>query len=222
MSTASQSAAPLPVSAAATARAWLQHLLCLVLPLTTLAFALSAPHPWYGALAFFGVVIASVIADGRAGGERRQPDAALRDWPFDAVLYLLFALQVLNVALMVHVVASHGFWRFDTLVGWQLLGITSGYSGIVVAHELMHRREGHMKLLARILMSLVLYEHFFTEHLRGHHVRVGTPEDPATARFGERYQTSSAARCRRSSAAPGVSKRGGWATRTCTGATRAC
>ena len=33
----------------------------------------------------------------------------------------------------------------------------------------------------------MLYEHFFTEHVRGHHARVGTPEDPATARFGERY-----------------------------------
>ncbi len=28
----------------------------------------------------------------------------------------------------------------------------------------------------------------YTEHLRGHHVRVGTPDDPATARFGEAYE----------------------------------
>jgi hypothetical protein len=35
----------------------------------------------------------------------------------------------------------------------------------------------------------VLYEHFYTEHLRGHHVRVGTPADPATARFGESFET---------------------------------
>jgi alkane 1-monooxygenase len=33
----------------------------------------------------------------------------------------------------------------------------------------------------------VLYEHFYTEHLRGHHVRVGTADDPATARFGESF-----------------------------------
>lgn len=31
----------------------------------------------------------------------------------------------------------------------------------------------------------MLYEHFATEHIRGHHVRVGTSADPATARFGE-------------------------------------
>jgi len=33
----------------------------------------------------------------------------------------------------------------------------------------------------------VLYEHFSVEHVRGHHVRVGTLEDPATARFGESF-----------------------------------
>jgi alkane 1-monooxygenase len=36
-------------------------------------------------------------------------------------------------------------------------------------------------------MATVLYEHFFTEHLRGHHARVGTADDPATARFGETF-----------------------------------
>jgi alkane 1-monooxygenase len=84
--------------------------------------------------------------------------------------------------------ATQEFFRIDTLVAWLLMGTTSGYSGIVVAHELMHRQAPHMKALARILMGLVLYEHFFTEHLRGHHVRVGTPDDGASARFGERYQ----------------------------------
>jgi alkane 1-monooxygenase len=65
--------------------------------------------------------------------------------------------------------------------------VNSGYSGIVVAHELIHRREAHMRLLGRVLMCSVLYEHFYTEHIRGHHLRVGTPEDPATARFGETF-----------------------------------
>ena len=29
--------------------------------------------------------------------------------------------------------------------------------------------------------------HFFVEHNRGHHVRVATPEDPASSRFGENF-----------------------------------
>ena len=31
------------------------------------------------------------------------------------------------------------------------------------------------------------YGHFFVEHNRGHHVRVATPEDPASARMGESF-----------------------------------
>src|SRR5262249_30982991 len=39
--------------------------------------------------------------------------------------------------------------------------------------------------LGRLLLAFVTYEHFATEHVRGHHPRLGTPEDPATARYGE-------------------------------------
>ena len=31
------------------------------------------------------------------------------------------------------------------------------------------------------------YGHFFIEHNRGHHVRVATPEDPASSRLGESF-----------------------------------
>ena len=169
-------------------RTWSRHLLCFVLPLTALAFGLTAPHAWWVSILFFLVPVASVVADRRAGEQRRQPERTLPGWPFDGVLYVLFALHLVNVWLLVEMVAGQGFWRVDTLIGWQLLGISAGYSGIVVAHEMMHRNHRVMKLLSRVLMSLMLYEHFFTEHLRGHHVRVATGDDPATARFGESYQ----------------------------------
>lgn len=106
-------------------------------------------------------------------------------WPFDALLYVLVALQVVNVALLVTLVTAHGFWRMDTLVGLLLVGVNSGYSAIVVAHELIHRAERHLQQLGRLLLCTVLYEHFSIEHIRGHHARVGTPEDPATARLGQ-------------------------------------
>src|SRR3546814_5964995 len=41
--------------------------------------------------------------------------------------------------------------------------------------------------LAKIALAPVAYGHFFVEHNRGHHVRVATPEDPATSRFGEHF-----------------------------------
>jgi len=168
-----------------TAAIWLRHLMCLVLPVTCLAFLLTAPHPWYLSLPWVLVIVASVWADMRSPGEHRQPTADMAAWPFDGLLYLLVVLQMVNLALFARMVATYGLGGADAWVGAFLVGINSGYSAIVVAHELIHRRERHMQLLGRLLMASVLYEHFYTEHIRGHHSRVGTLEDPATARFGE-------------------------------------
>ncbi len=104
-----------------------------------------------------------------ANRSRRMPG-----WPFNGVLYVLFALQLANVALLVRMVALYGFFTTDTLVGWLMVGINSGYSGLVVAHELIHRASSGMQQLGRLMLVSVLYEHFYTEHVRGHHARVGT------------------------------------------------
>jgi alkane 1-monooxygenase len=41
--------------------------------------------------------------------------------------------------------------------------------------------------LSKISLAPTGYGHFYIEHNRGHHVRVATPEDPSSARFGETY-----------------------------------
>ena len=41
--------------------------------------------------------------------------------------------------------------------------------------------------LSRVALAQSGYGHFFIEHNRGHHVRVATPEDPASARLGESF-----------------------------------
>lgn len=52
---------------------------------------------------------------------------------------------------------------------------------INVAHDLGHRHSRFAQFLSKILLLSTLNTHFFIEHNRGHHKRVGTPEDPATA-----------------------------------------
>jgi alkane 1-monooxygenase len=111
----------------------------------------------------------------------------LPGWAFDAVLYALALLQLANVVLLARLIALSGFWSMDALIAVLLVGTNSGYSAIVVAHEMIHRPSKAMQTIGRALLCTVMYEHFFTEHLRGHHARVGTPEDPATARFGESF-----------------------------------
>jgi alkane 1-monooxygenase len=168
------------------AKIWALHLLCFVLPLASFAFLVTAPHA-HGVLWWLLPLGLSVAADLASPPERRQPAPGLPGWPFDAVLYALAALQLANVELAARLIGITGFFDWHTPVALLLVGVNSGYSGIVVAHELIHRREAHWRFLGRVLMGLVLYEHFTTEHVRGHHVRVGTDEDPAPARFGESF-----------------------------------
>ena len=62
-------------------------------------------------------------------------------------------------------------------------------SGIAIntAHELGHKRDQLERWLSKIALAQSGYGHFFVEHNRGHHVRVATPEDPASARLGESF-----------------------------------
>jgi len=104
-------------------------------------------------------------------------------------LWLLYAWVPIQLAVLVW-----GVWRVTqgidplTFTGLVLsVGVITGGIGITVAHELGHKRSPFDQALARILLITVAYLHFLVEHNRGHHARVATPDDPATARFGESF-----------------------------------
>jgi alkane 1-monooxygenase len=59
--------------------------------------------------------------------------------------------------------------------------------GINTAHELGHKKESVERWLSKIALAPTFYGHFYIEHNRGHHVRVATPEDPASSRLGESF-----------------------------------
>lgn len=65
-------------------------------------------------------------------------------------------------------------------------GVVNGIA-IATAHELGHKRPQLERWLSKIALAPTFYGHFYIEHNRGHHVRVSTPEDPASSRFGENF-----------------------------------
>jgi alkane 1-monooxygenase len=66
------------------------------------------------------------------------------------------------------------------------VGVVGGLA-INTAHELGHKRASSERWLSRVALAQTGYGHFFIEHNRGHHVRVATPEDPASSRLGESF-----------------------------------
>ncbi|MGR3390841.1 alkane 1-monooxygenase [Sagittula sp.] len=83
--------------------------------------------------------------------------------------------------------------RADHLNGWEIFGVMfgtgvmTGTVGIVYSHELLHQRNRFERWLGDILLAMVLYSHFRSEHLLVHHRYVGTPRDPVTARYNEGF-----------------------------------
>jgi alkane 1-monooxygenase len=83
-------------------------------------------------------------------------------------------------------------WSSGALAPLEAIGLalTMGVVGgiaINTAHELGHKRASAERWLSRVALAQTGYGHFFIEHNRGHHVRVATPEDPASSRLGESF-----------------------------------
>ncbi|MGB0647691.1 MAG: alkane 1-monooxygenase, partial [Bradymonadia bacterium] len=86
----------------------------------------------------------------------------------------------------------YALWRLTTadFQWYEMAGVILstgilGGTGINVAHELMHRKGKLDRALAELLTWFVTYTHFCVEHVYGHHKQVATPNDPATAQYGE-------------------------------------
>lgn len=137
----------------------------------------------------FVVYVLIPIADQLGGLDTRNPDSSAlaqrgRSRLADGALYLALPVQVgLVIYLLQAMQTGAPVW---VKVGWVLsVGLSAGGLGIVVAHELVHRRQRFEYWLGKLLLMTVLYMHFAIEHVRGHHARVATDDDPASARLGQ-------------------------------------
>jgi alkane 1-monooxygenase len=81
-------------------------------------------------------------------------------------------------------VSSHDLGLSGFLAISLTIGVISGF-GINTGHELGHKSSRVDRLAARLVLAVPFYGHFTVEHNAGHHTEVATPEDSASARFGE-------------------------------------
>lgn len=106
-----------------------------------------------------------------------------KDWRYDLLLYLALPVQY---GVLILFFSLAGDYSLPELIGGALsVGLMCGVFGINVGHELGHRPEHFAQRVAQGLLLSSLYTHFFIEHNRGHHRRVATPEDPASAQYNE-------------------------------------
>ncbi len=164
-----------------------------VIALTGASFALwhaAAGSGWLLWLTPIVVFLAVPVLDAWLGGDPVNPsdDEALElvaDPFYRAVTIAAAPAQVALVAL--------GAWAFASAdmsvaegLGWIVsVGTATGGVGITFAHELIHKQRRLDQFAGGVLLSLACYPGFKVEHVRGHHVHVGTPLDNTTARLGQ-------------------------------------
>jgi alkane 1-monooxygenase len=151
--------------------------------------SISLKEPVRLALYFAGVYAIPVTLDFVGG---KQPSSAPiehadgRPYGEYALIPRLLALKfVLLQAFMLYFLLRKHLGAAEVVILAAMIGLYFGQVGIIVAHELMHRSDRFDHWLADLLLITVTYPHFSIEHVHGHHIRVATPEDPASARLNE-------------------------------------
>lgn len=145
---------------------------------------------WLLLLPAYGLVTVSIL-DKLAGLNEENPDTDTEEadlfW-YRAITMVWVPLQFVLLFWIIGYVAAHRHLGvLEVIVLLYGVGIMTGAAGIVYAHELMHQRNNRERWLGDILLSMVLYSHFRSEHLLVHHIHVGTPRDAVTARYNESF-----------------------------------
>ena len=119
--------------------------------------------------------------------EDRSNDDIVEDELPDILLFFCVVAQIFSISSLIYGISTNqisGFWLVSAALS---TGASSGTLAIVVAHELIHRKEKFWNFAGRLLLFSVFNPYFYIHHLRIHHKQVGTHSDPVTARFGETY-----------------------------------
>ena len=118
------------------------------------------------------------------------PDSVLKfleqDRYYRWCTYLFIPIQYAGLIFACWMWASGELTTVESIGLALTMGVVGGIA-INTAHELGHKRASSERWLSRVALAQTGYGHFFIEHNRGHHVKVATPEDPASSRLGESF-----------------------------------
>ena len=160
---------------------WMYHLLGLLTPLVTI-LGIYLGGWWMGSTIYLALGLYPIL-DYISGTSSEVPSFDSRR-PFDVIVHIHgFLVPVVILVL---------FWKILTspldsffILGVISVGLSSGASGIITAHELGHRKPKSFSWwLARLDLLCVNYLHFTVEHNHTHHKHWARPIDPTSAPIG--------------------------------------
>ncbi|NPD14122.1 alkane 1-monooxygenase [Xinfangfangia sp. D13-10-4-6] len=115
----------------------------------------------------------------------QTPDTALGLYTLLTLIWFPIQFAVLCATLWYLPQSQMSGWEKAGMVFG--MGVMSGTIGLNYAHELLHQKPKIERLAGDLLLASVLHSHFRSEHMRVHHLYVGTPRDTVTARYNEGF-----------------------------------
>ena len=147
-----------------------------------------APLTWGGPfLVYFLIPLLDRII---GTDETNPPESAVAHLEADTyyryVVYAYIPSQFITTIWGAWLVAQGGLSTFEYVGLILSVGAVNGLA-INTGHELSHKRDTLGRWMAKLTLAPTAYGHFYTEHVRGHHKNVATPEDPASSKMGETF-----------------------------------
>jgi alkane 1-monooxygenase len=152
---------------------------------------------WIGPLLVYGLLPLLDLFFGPDG--QNPPDEVMealendKYYRYCTYIYIPFQLASLVIACYLWTADNLSWLGIDgglgliSKIGLAISVGVMGGVGINTAHEMGHKKDSLERWLSKVTLAQTFYGHFYIEHNRGHHVRVATPEDPASSKFGESF-----------------------------------
>ncbi|MCX8113018.1 MAG: alkane 1-monooxygenase [Bacteroidia bacterium] len=162
----------------------LQYTISLALP--AMAYVAVIQGGWWGLMPWgivFGIMalielLLPEYTDNRHSEDENLPSLIL-------VVHLLAHMGLLGYWVIGFIQGRYAPW--EALVSALAVGFNAGASGIVIAHEMLHRKGRFWQGGAKLLLGVAGNIYFYVTHVRMHHRYVGTELDYSSAKRGESF-----------------------------------
>jgi alkane 1-monooxygenase len=155
-----------------------------------LAFSTTGIYAYFGLIFLYVIVpiLEIIIPPNSYNLTSTEKELAREDFFFDLVIFLLVPIHLFVIYYFLTTISDPALTTSDLIARVLTMGTILGVNGINIGHELGHKTNNPLKqVLAQVMLTTSVQNHFLPYHNGGHHRDVGTPEDLTSAKKGDNF-----------------------------------